>query len=94
MPITCPQHDAAAEAVESLIADKCLVSCVVNENEQVVGCGFQFFVEDRFQAGLHRPSADVHPAETFKTLSVRSPRVASTSSDVTSTRGSVDPNLE
>ncbi len=50
--------DAAAEAVESLITGKCLVSRVVNENEQIVGPGLQFFVEGRFQARLHRPSAD------------------------------------
>ncbi len=94
MRITCPQHDAAAEAVEPLITGKCLVSRVVNENEQVIGPGFQFFVEGRFQAGRHRPSADAHPAETFKTLSVRLSLIVSTSSEVMSTRGSVDPNLE
>ena len=48
MPITCPQHDAPAEAVVSLIAGECLVSRVVNENKQVAGFGFQFFVEGRF----------------------------------------------
>jgi hypothetical protein len=47
MRIARPEHGATAEAVEFLITSKCLVSRFVNENEQIVGSGFQFFVKGR-----------------------------------------------
>jgi len=50
MGIVRAENDARPETVESLIAGKCLVAGVVDEDQKIVGVGFRFLV----YGGLHR----------------------------------------
>lgn len=44
MLVRNPRHGATAEAIETLVPSKRLVASVVNEDQEIVGVGLQFFI--------------------------------------------------